>query len=46
MIFLWFTAGSIVGGGVAAALLCCMQINRLNKYEREIQRLRDLLDRK
>lgn len=35
-----FIAGLITGGGVAVILLSCLQINRVDKYESEINKLR------
>lgn len=38
--------GLLLGGCIAAAILCCMQINRICDYESEIQRLREKLNNK
>lgn len=38
--------GLLLGGCVAAAILCCMQINRICDYKSEIQRLREKLNNK
>lgn len=37
---LFFLLGMIVGGCAATALLCCLQINRINDYETEIRKLK------
>lgn len=34
----------IAGGIIAAAFMCCLQINTINKYEEEIVRLRKELN--
>ena len=41
---LFLLLGMVLGGMVAAALLCCLQINRINGYEAEIRRLRKKRD--
>ena len=46
LIFLFFLVGLILGGCVAFAVLCCMQLNRLNSYEDEIRELREKLNNK
>lgn len=38
--------GLLLGGCVAAATLCCMQMNRICDYESEIRRLREKLNNK
>lgn len=35
----WLLVGLLIGGCVATAVLCCVQINRVNEYEQEIRRL-------
>lgn len=37
---LFFLPGMLFGGFAALVTLCCLQINRINKYEAEIRRLR------
>lgn len=37
---LFFLLGMMFGGFVALVTLCCLQINRIRKYEAEIRRLR------
>ena len=44
--FLWFIMGLLIGGIVTTLVLCCLQINRINKYEAELQRLRSQLNNK
>ena len=44
--FLWFLVGLFIGGIVATLVLCCLQINRINKYEAELQKLRSQLNNK
>lgn len=41
-----FTIGLLLGGCVAAVILCCIQINRIGYYEREIRRLQAKLNNK
>ena len=36
-----FVAGLMLGGMTATAILCCLQIDRINRYEVEIERLRN-----
>lgn len=38
--FLFLLIGLLIGGGIAAGFLCCMQVNRIAGYERELERLR------
>ena len=40
---LWFLAGLLIGGCIGTVVLCCVQINRSNRYEREIRQLRSQL---
>lgn len=44
--FLWFIMGLLIGGIVTTLVLCCLQINRINKYEAELQKLRSQLNNK
>lgn len=41
-----FIIGLLLGGCVAVAILCCMQVNRIGYYEQEIRRLREKLNNK
>lgn len=41
-----FIIGLLLGGCVAIAILCCMQINRISCYEQEIRRLKEKLNKK
>ncbi len=41
-----FIIGLLLGGCVAVAILCCMQINRISRYEQEIRRLKEKLNNK
>ncbi len=41
-----FIIGFLLGGCVAVAILCCMQINRISRYEQEIRRLKEKLNNK
>lgn len=43
-ILLWFLAGLLIGGCIGVVALCCVQINRYDRYEREIQQLRNQLN--
>ena len=40
----WLLVGLMIGGCIATAVLCCLQINRINYYEQEIRRLKDELE--
>ena len=44
--FLWFLIGLLLGCIVATLVLCCLQINRINEYEAELQKLRSQLNNK
>lgn len=41
-----FLAGLLCGGCFSVVFLCGMQLHRLNKYEAEIHRLREKLNKK
>lgn len=41
----WFVIGMMVGGCVSTFLMCCLSIHRINKYEAEIRRLRNMVER-
>jgi len=45
MEILWFVIGMMVGGCVSTFLMCCLSIHRINKYEAEIHRLRNMVER-
>lgn len=36
--------GLLLGGCVAGILLCCMQVNRVSRYEQEIRKLQEQLN--
>ncbi len=36
-----FLVGLLLGGCIAAAILCCVQVNRIGYYEQEIRRLKE-----
>ena len=36
---LWFVGGLLFGGFVSTLFLCCLQLNRINKYEALIREL-------
>lgn len=42
--FLWFLVGLFIGGIVTTLTLCYLQINRINKYEVELRKLRSQLN--
>lgn len=42
----WLLVGLLIGGCIAAVILCCVQINRVSYYEQELQRLRQKLNNK
>lgn len=41
-----FIIGLLLGGCVATAILCCMQINRISCYEQEIRKLKEKFNKK
>lgn len=41
-----FIIGLLLGGCVALVILCCMQINRISRYEQEIRKLKEKLNNK
>lgn len=43
---LTFFAGLLIGGCVAGMFLCCMQLHRIQNYERKIQTLLQKLNAK
>lgn len=43
---LWLLVGLMIGGCIATAILCCLQVNRINHYEQEIRRLKNELELK
>ena len=44
--FVCLLIGLLLGGCIAAAVLCCVQINRICYYEQEIRKLRQKLSDK
>ncbi len=44
--FVWLLVGLLLGGCIAIGILCCMQINRIGRYEQEIRRLKNELRQK
>ena len=36
----------LLGGTIATVILCCVQINRINSYQNEIDRLKEQLNKK
>ena len=45
MLIISFVSGLILGGIVSLVILCCVQINRINKYEIELEKLRKQLNK-
>ena len=43
---IWLFVGLLLGGCIAAAILCCVLINRISRYEQELHRLRQKLNNK
>lgn len=41
-----FLIGLLLGGCIACAVLCCVQVKRVSKYQQEIHRLRKKLNNK
>ena len=41
-----FVIGLLLGSCIAAVILCCVQVNRVSKYQQEIHRLRKKLNNK
>ena len=41
-----FVIGLLLGGCIAGVILCCVQVNRVSKYQQEIHRLRKKLNNK
>lgn len=39
--FICFLIGIISGGAICLVVLSCFQINKINEYEREIERLKN-----
>lgn len=39
-----FVIGLLLGGCIAAVILCCVQVNAANRYEQEIRRLKEKLN--
>ena len=40
-----FIVGLILGGAVATIIMCCLQINRINEYQRETDKLKKQLNK-
>ena len=41
-----FLIDLLLGGCIAGVVLCCVQVNRVSKYQQEIHRLRKKLNNK
>ncbi len=39
-----FVIGLLLGGCISAAILCCVQVNRVCYYEQKIRRLQEKLN--
>lgn len=39
-----FLIGLLLGGCIAGVFLCCVQVNRVSKYQQEIHKLREKLN--
>ena len=39
----WLIAGVLLGGCIGIKIMCCLQHNRINAYEAEIQKLKEQL---
>lgn len=39
-----FLIGLLLGGCIAGVILCCVQVNRVSKYQQKIYRLRKKLN--
>ena len=39
-----FVIGLLLGGCIAAVILCCVQVNRITEYEQKIYRLKKKLN--
>lgn len=39
-----FLIGLLLGGCIAGIVLCCVQVNRIGKYQQEIHRLKEKLN--
>lgn len=40
----WLIVGFLLGGCISTVILCCLQINRHNEYERELRKLKEKLN--
>ncbi len=40
----WLFTGIQIGGCISTVILCCLQINRHNEYERELRKLKEKLN--
>lgn len=43
--FVFLLIGLLVGACLGIAVLCCMQVNRICEYEKEIERLKKELNK-
>ena len=39
----WLITGVLLGGCIGIPVMCCLQLNRVNAYEAEIQKLKEQL---
>lgn len=39
----WLITGVLLGGCIGITIMCCLQLNRINAYEAEIQKLKEQL---
>lgn len=39
----WLITGVLLGGCIDITVMCCLQLNRVNAYEAEIQKLKEQL---
>ena len=37
----WLITGVLLGGCIGITTMCCLQLNRINAFEAEIQRLKE-----
>lgn len=42
--FIFIIIGILIGGSTTLIYMCCLQINRINKYETEIKKLKNQLN--
>ncbi len=41
MAILWILLGIFLGGNLGVVVMCCFQIHRVNKYEKEVRKLKE-----